>query len=615
MKLYKSNLATVILFTILALIITFPIIFNMSKLIYGYPDDTLTVIWGIWRSGDVSLQIKDFLLFPSLDRWALDYNIYAHTLWPMAAFLTNEIFIWNLFSIFNFILSAFFMCLLVRYLTESKISAFISGIIYGFCPHICMQSFNHILLAATQWMPLYILFLLKLVFEKNYKNAVLCGIFYALVVFSNPYYGYYMLLFTMIFIVFLLLRHIKNLRAVIKTDSPIRNRFLNGVKLAGVAFLTALIIVLPAEYKVIKTMFSKSKNKPAVYTRPLEGLIFSGARPKDFLLPPRTNPILKNISRPFMSPDFGSMIDHTLYLGYTPLILSIIAVCFWRRRKNLKFPEGQAYGASKIQNSKLNLVVPFFLIIFFAFGIMSSPPWIPIGALKLNSALFKLPMPSYFLHKLFPMFRYYSRMVVVMMISLSVLSGIGMKFLLEKFKIKNLKLKIVFTSVIFLLIGVEYINVPPFHYFDSTPPKLYTWLAKQEGEFGSAVAEYPMLAGRTQVYGYMFWQRVHKQKLVNGGDSSRLEKLLHIDNPQTVQQLREWGVKYVIVHRDFYEDKDYKENYNVPMPIIDEERLGLKLIKSFNQRKNKHYKEQYMSPNVYFDKFFGKTDVYCILEK
>jgi len=203
-------------------------------------------------------------------------------------------------------------------------------------------------------------------------------------------------------------------------------------------------------------------------------------------------------------------------------------------------------------------------------------------------------------------------MIVVMMISLSVLSGIGIKFLLEKFKIKNLKSKIIFIGVIFALIGVEYINVPPFHYFDSTSPKLYTWLAKQEGKFSSAVAEYPMLAGRTSEYGYMFWQRVHKQKLVNGGDRARLEKLLHIDNPQTVQRIRKRGVKYVIIHRDFYEDKDYKENYNIPMPVIDEEKLGLRLIKSFNQRKNNHYKEQYMSQNACFDKFFGKTDVYKI---
>jgi len=214
---------------------------------------------------------------------------------------------------------------------------------------------------------------------------------------------------------------------------------------------------------------------------------------------------------------------------------------------------------------------------------------------------------------LFPMFRYYSRMVVVMMISLSVLSGIGIKFLLEKFKIKNLKFKIIFIGIIFLLIGVEFINIPPFHYFDSTPPKVYTWLAKQGEEFSTAVAEYPMLAGRTPEYGYLFWQRVHKQKLVNGGDRARSTKLLHIDNPETVAQLRKWGVRYVIIHRDFYEN--YEKNYNISMPVIDEEKLGLKLIKSFNQRKNKHYKEQYMSPNVCFDKFFGKTDVYCILEK
>ncbi len=600
MKPYKYNLVSIILFTILALTVTFPIIFNMSKLIYGYPDDTLGTIWGIWRDGNTSLQIKDFLLFPALNYETGDYNIYIHTLWPIMDFLTNEIVTWNIFSISNFILSAFFMYLLAKYLTKNEIAAFMSGIIYGFCPHICVQSFNHIAIAAIQWMPLYILFLLKLVFEKNYKNAILCGVFYALVVFSNPYYGYYMLLFTIVFIVFLVLKHIKNLYAVIK-----KGRF-KILKLFTVAFLTALIIVVPAEYKVIKTMFSKSESKSAVYTRSLEGLIFSGARPKDFLLPPRTNPILKNISKPFMSPDFGSMIDHTLYLGYTPMILSAIAIGFWwRRRKNLKL---------KTQNSKLDFVLPFFVIIFLAFGVMSSPPWIPIGALKLNSAPFKLPMPSYFLHKLFPMFRYYSRMVVVMMISLSVLSGFGIKFLLEKFRIKNLKLKSAFlVSIVFILIGIEYINVPPFHYFDSTPPKLYTWLAEQEPEFNSAVVEYPMLAGRTQEYGYMFWQRVHKQKLVNGGDRSCLEKLLHIDNLQTVNQLREWGVKYVIVHRDFYEDKDYKENYNVPMPVIDEEKLGLRLIKSFDQRKNKHYKEQYMSQNVCFDKFFGKTDVYEIL--
>jgi len=602
------------IFVILTLLMAWPAILNINKYIYGYPDDTLATLWHYKFAlvHRLNPNVNMNIAFPFGEGVSpYSYPVFSQ-ITEILTFLTNEIVAWNILSMSNFILSAFFMYLLVKHLTKNKISAFISGLIYGFCPHICMQSFNHILLAAIQWMPLYILFLLKLIFERNYKNAVLCGVFYALVVFSNPYYGYYMLLFTVIFVVFLALRHIKNPGAAIKTD-----RF-KILKLTSVAFLTALIIVIPAEYRVIKTMFSKSESKPAVYTRPLEGLIFSGARPKDFLLPPRTNPVLKNISRPFMSPDFGSMIDHTLYLGYTPLILSIIAVCFWRKKRKK--------GKGEIFNSQLSVVVPFFVIIFFAFGIMSSPPWIPIGSAKLNSAPFKLPMPSYFLHKLFPMFRYYSRMVVVMMISLSVLSGIGIKFLLEKLKTprrrtsslrgrQNSKLKIAFVSIIFVLIGIEYINVPPFHYFDSTPPEVYTWLAKQEGEFSSAVAEYPMLAGRTQEYGYMFWQRIHKQKLVNGGDVTRLMKLLRIDDPRTVQQLKEWGVKYVIINRDLYRDKVYEKEYNIFMPVIDEEKLGLRLIKSFNQRKNKYYKEQYFSPNICFDKFFGETDVYCILEK
>ncbi|MBU0477602.1 YfhO family protein [bacterium] len=596
-KLY--NLIAIILFTILALIVTFPVIFNMSKLIYGYPDDTIGTLSCIWYYKFAVLHhfnpcINFHVGFPFEESSLGSGAIIEKIITGPIAILTSEIFTWNLFSILNFALSAILMYSLVRYLTDNKISAFISGIIYGFCPHICMQSFNHIQIAAIQWMPLYILFLMKLLFEKNYKNALFCGIFYALVLLSNAYYGYYMLLFTVIFIVFLVLKHIKNPGAVIK-----KNRF-KILKLAGVGFLTSLIIIIPYEYKIIKPIFSKDKNNPAVFNRPLQGLIFSAARPKDFLLPPRTNPVLKNISKPFMSPDFGSMIDHTLYLGYTPLILSIIAAGFWWKRREKE----------KGKMGKFNFVVPFFVAVFFVFGIMSSPPWIPIGAAKLNSAPFKLPMPSYFLHKIFPMFRYYSRMVVVMMISLSVLSGIGIKFLLEKFKIKNLKLKIIFAGIIFVLIGIEYVNIPPFHYFDSTPPEVYTWLAKQDGEFSSAIAEYPMLAGRTPEYGYLFWQRVHKQKLVNGGDRARLMKLLYIDNSKIVNQLREWGVKYVIIHRDLY--KDYEKDYNIPMPIIDEEKLGLRLIRAFDQKKNKNYKEQYFSPNMYFDKFFGKTDVYKI---
>ena len=324
----------ILIFVILTLLITWPVIFNINNYIYGYPDDTLATLASLWYHKFAILHkldpaLKPYIAFPFGEGHApYSYPIFDQ-ITGILTLLTNEIVTWNVLSISNFILSAFFMYLLVRYLAKNGIAAFISGIIYGFCPHICMQSFNHIHMAAIQWMPLYILFLLKFIFERNYRNADLCGIFYALVIFFNPYYGYYMLLFTMIFVVFLLLKHIKNLGQVIK-----KGKF-KILKLVGIAFFSALIIITSFEYRVIKAIFLKNKSKEtqAVYTRPLEGLIFSGARPKDFLLPPRTNPVLKNISKPFMSPDFGSMIDHTLYLGYIPLILSIIAVGFWRRKK------------------------------------------------------------------------------------------------------------------------------------------------------------------------------------------------------------------------------------------------------------------------------------------
>ena len=134
----------IILFTILALIITFPVIFNMSKLIYGYSDDTLSTIWEIWRDGNASLQIKDFLLFSSLNYETGDYNIYIHVLWPMMTFLTNEIFIWNITSISNFILSAFFMYLLVKHLTKNKCK-------WTICICLLTKQARHSCLACEMW--------------------------------------------------------------------------------------------------------------------------------------------------------------------------------------------------------------------------------------------------------------------------------------------------------------------------------------------------------------------------------------------------------------------------------------------------------------------------------
>jgi hypothetical protein len=88
-------------------------------------------------------------------------------------------------------------------------------------------------------------------------------------------------------------------------------------------------------------------------------------------------------------------------------------------------------------------------------------------------------------------------------------------------------------------------------------PVVYKWLAKEPGDF--IIAEYPMMpADEASFYSYVFWQRIHKKRLVNGAIPNNLdawafyEKVRDLSNPETPQLLRAAGVKYVLIHNESY---------------------------------------------------------------
>jgi hypothetical protein len=110
------------------------------------------------------------------------------------------------------------------------------------------------------------------------------------------------------------------------------------------------------------------------------------------------------------------------------------------------------------------------------------------------------------------------------------------------------------------LILFEYWSVPPNHAqaIDS-PPEVYTWLAKQQGDF--IIAEYPMMSGsEASFYTYLFWQRIHNKRMVNGASPDNLpawdffERVRDLTDPDTPRLLKNIGVKYIIIHQKMYEE-------------------------------------------------------------
>jgi hypothetical protein len=115
-------------------------------------------------------------------------------------------------------------------------------------------------------------------------------------------------------------------------------------------------------------------------------------------------------------------------------------------------------------------------------------------------------------------------------------------------------------TVLLPLLMFEYWSVPPGYALAvDRPPEVYRWLAQEPGD--AIVVEYPMIrADHIGFYTYLFWQRVHQRKLVNGALPNNAQawvffkKVEDLANPQTPELLKAAGVKYVVVHNNVYEE-------------------------------------------------------------
>lgn len=525
----STNLGIFFIFVLLTIAATYPLIWKMFSSAYGFMGDSFGGIWHIWW-----LKHHPF----PMDFSGSIRNFFWEGLLRTFLFVFDEIFTYNLIVLLSFFFSAITMFYLVRYLTKNKIAAMFSGIIYAFCPYHFVHSYQHLTLANIQWMPLYVLTLLKLNETRDYKNALFCGLAFSLVFLSDYYYGYFMGLFTILFVLFVSGYNWRSKQKVRIKD----------FKIIGVTILVALIIVLPFIYHIFKILLTTSRTvlQQKGGIRPFSDLLIFSARPLDYLIPSKYNPFLGRFI-----PDFGisiwrghRYIEHTLFLGYVPLILAGIALGNnWKRRKAI------------VQRER-------FPISFFAFAVLagvliSAPPFLPLGHFSIDAisreviCKYKLFFPSYFLYKIAPMFRCYARFGIIVMFSVSVLAGFGLKFILEK--IKSRQKKIGLFILLCSLLFIEFADFPAFRITDiSKPPAVYQWLAQQPKEF--TIIEYPLAKSNdsSAFQEYVFWQRVHQKRLINRLPEKNREEIVDISNPEILPRLTGLGAKYVIVHQDKY---------------------------------------------------------------
>jgi hypothetical protein len=591
-----SHLLAVGGYTVLILLLTYPIALRLSSEVLG-GGDAWHNIWNLWwvKQALVDRHINpyytDMLYYPG------GANLYFHTLTPTAGLISlplqllgfNLVTTYNLVLLSSFVLAGYGAFLLCHYLTGSRWASFVGGAVFAFSPYHFAHLLGHMNLVSLQWIPFFVLLLLKAVDQPALgrpKEALLtasanelppeseanglvghqpvrpgtsdspgnplfytagAGALLAVNAYTDWQYAIFLIMFTGLLLAWRLL------------VAPERRRFREagvgwvegGMRvLVGASVFLLLVgpVLLPSLAEAQKGYAEQSANETLIYSSDVM-LAFTPSE----LHPIWGEAVTERVASlgPYMPQKPAS--ERVVFVGYCVLALGIYAA--WRLRAKLQ--------------------VRFWIFAAIATWVLSLGPILQVfGKSRIPLLGVPMPLPYALLYQL-PLLniaRTPSRLAVLTMLAMGVLAAFALAAVLSR-KRKRSRVKAARTfdrghaaiaAGLPLLILFEFLAIP----FPTVPPgwevPIYRQIAAEPGRF--ALLELPL----RPVGDYMAYQTIHGKPIIGGflarqppdpilEQTPALTYLLDNSAPsgplqdrvahgKGVQALREMGVKYVIMH-------------------------------------------------------------------
>jgi hypothetical protein len=484
---FGSDLFVLALFLVLTLILLYPFsVLNMNTRLIGFDGgDTYQNLWNLWWVKHSVLSFANpyttnFIFYP------IGADLYVHSLSPVAGLFSipfqltlGLIFSYNLLVILSFVLAGYGAYKLANYVTADKKASFFAGLVFGFSAYHFARAWGHLNLVSIQWIPFYILFLLKMRKEPSMKNVFLAMFFLTLSAFwADFHYAVFLGLFTFLLLIYDVLFNRKQIR-----------KFLIRLGIMFAVFLGLLaLLVGPLFYGMLTGKYSYAWPSPS-------GTVSLSADLLGFFIPSNLN-IFGKYAQGTISPFSLAGIESVVYIGYTVLALAFFAAFkLWKKAK-------------------------VWLVSTFVFLILSLGPVLNVfGRNVFTSFNVNIPLPGLLWFSYLPIPRAPSRFIVMAMLCLAILAAMALTNINTWFaKLKPGKtmgyLFLILLSVAFL----AEVNMMPFPVVEKTSvPAFYSDLAKMNGTFG--VLDLPQTYDANNRY--MYYGTVSEKPLV-GGSISRV---------------------------------------------------------------------------------------------
>jgi len=531
---WRQTFVILLLYVCLTIAMTYPAVLFLRTKVLGGPADNFHFLWEFWYVAHSTFDLHKspffdpdvfvpfgFSLIRNQDLSPGTVLLFA----PLTHFF-GEVFTYNFLVLASFPLTAIGAYLLARELWSNQAAAILAGIVIGFCPYRFEHSGGHISIVSTQWIPFFFLYLERLISDPRAKSAVLTGVFFGLCAWTTWYYFFMVPIAAVFYVAFRV-----NWRATQREHQRLLSSGLLSV-------IVALAFVLP----FLIPYYLTTRGAVVDYRGAGESQALAASL-ADYIIPPTSHfwwgQKVAELWR--TGPNGIWLSEWQLYLGIAPLLLAAIGV-FHRRRRVVVALIAMALGC---------------LLFSFGPGIyFTHPP--PLGADTNDVALSAIPAPGRWLRQLpgFNNLRSWARLGFFVEMAVGLLAAAGLARLLHWMKERlhaQISMRVAAAAIVTGLVIFDF-SQKPIGMSLVKPRAVDQWLSKQPGQF--AFMEYPIPR-----HGYggpaIYSTRLTGKRIIMGSSQNPpnlifWEDLSAFPSPWTLDLLKGWGAKYVLVDENLY---------------------------------------------------------------
>lgn len=310
-----ADLAAITIFSIAAILITFPLILHLGDRIPGWPGDNAYFYWEYWwfKHALLDLHMSPFvdheLYYPVGLELARDEMMPANTLLGLPFTISfGPAVAYNVMLLLTFPLSGYAVFRIIEEVTGSRLAALVGGLAFAIAPFRIIRLSGHPNLLTTQWLAFCLLFVERFFHSRRWLDGALAGFFFGLNALAAWYYLY-------IGAVALGIYALVRARPLRKTLQD-RNSWMG----AGLFAILASLLIVPFAIPYLQL------TQTSTLTRTFSDLDFWSANPTDLLQPNPLHPIWGHAVREIFPFQWSQEVERTLSLGWVLVLLAGIGI-------------------------------------------------------------------------------------------------------------------------------------------------------------------------------------------------------------------------------------------------------------------------------------------------